>query len=1368
MKKKYLHRVYSLVCAAILTFHASVHTASASQRTVVTTTTVPDSSTGSGTNTGSQTTGTTTGTATESGSTSNTASETNTGSGTTTSSNTPTPVITSSSTSGASAPGATGAPAFTSATASMAQLFTSIVGQTTSSAELQTATPDSLIVQTVLINGPSVVATPSVTIALSNSTSTTAAYAVTLTYIQATSQYTVYAMRSGSNSQVQPITISSNGSQAKLFSLLENWRLNGFPLPCTLQYIHGSILFCINDIPVWFWQDQSPLSLIAYAGLSSATYPQIFINTQVQSAVTTTTPYQPSFFLLNPSQATLITFSTQSLPRKIVSTLWGSVGAPGPGYSLLFDTVNNCHVRLTESLTNGSLTSDIPNSSGAYDVPATLPSATQTYFILYAPAAAGASIAFGYVGQTGSSQLQPQILWTNPNASAEKMNFLVLQTDAALSNIQSTTGAQLPSFLTTLGYNASNSSYTALNRSAPYTNGSLNWANAQQLPAVDCGTIQFNLSPSNSTTVKHGGGVILFNAQAQGIPTYGVSIEPYATYAPLYGTASNAMRIRAFSFSATGTPQPLCADIVVNTQMPASGTFSVSYQKLNATDTCITLSQVSNGTSTIITQIPIPAATLGMQYAVFSSRQETVTYNTISISQPSATTTLTNAATNASTESSSSSNSNGSSTNNALFGDLTSLTFTNGSWVNGGSAQAFTFPWGSTPLTQTFSASKGFSFSATISSSKALAGGMLAFGFSQTATGNTTQQFVISSLSSAPIFKGANELLLLGLGSSSMNVARFSSIPTNAASNATSPMLATSTINQGLSSSATHQLWITCVPTSSTQQTIAIGIDTPIGTSPLYSWTEPLFSVTLNGTTSSVPYSMVVPASISTDVVYANIQYQAYTGASGNTAPGSGNSGGSGTGSGASGSGSGGASSSPQSPITISANAPLAYTWFPGLDKTNGGYISALCSLTAPEGSASPTSATLMIGFASATDGSAASYASTNLQQFQHSQYNIQIQANTATSYVGILCTDQSGTVPSSPSAAVGYSATSTSSSGTTPQNFTQLLGNGSSGSTLPTFKIWAGCVNTSSGRVFSAGITSATDTTAISSLTPLWTWTEPSATSSKKPTITAAGITSWGVGCTLSGITVTPATNTSNAPAPNMANVTYNGTLSASNAINPTQWTTVAYTLANNTISTLTLAGQPTDRIVFAFSPNVASPTNVLFSVWVDQNGISLYTDSSTTPVAQSTAPNLAALATPPGTTYWMSFVNNTFSMGVMASSNTNAATQSAPLLTWTSPAIKQASPVITSFVFTYGATQSATVTYGQNSTLQATKSGETANAINRTLYTPSTSTSSTGLTVTSGQARPLPGAAPSSRSLALAQQRVNTLVSAQSRPPV
>ncbi|MDQ5890980.1 MAG: hypothetical protein QG604_854 [Candidatus Dependentiae bacterium] len=1197
-------------------------------------------------------------------------------------------------------------------------------------------TAGSVILQTQIINGPTLSSDPFIVIGLSENNATTPAYTVNISYESSSLTYKIFATKRTGLSGPQGTAIITQASAQAIWNYLETWRTTSTGQSFTLQYQNGSLLLSGTNISLWGWQDTAtPIPNITQVVLSSSRTVQRFMGPSVTSSFMTQPANTSTYLPLPTTDAALICFQANSLPTSLTCSLAQRV-TDQPQYTVLFDTTDGIHTTLTHRITTPTVGSDIPNSGGSYDATTQLvPAATQTYYLLYSPQTGNNTVMFGLVNS--AQQLQPLLSWSNPKKMSDVMALCIVQSNVALSNftVQNITLPQftfqgaiqsLPNWTGTLGLQQQGSTYTAsgLAKNAAYAPGATTWNYPLAFPADDTAALQFNLQLTQPTKVLENGAIILFGTHAQDLPAYGIALEPTASdgTTTTYNSGAPGARIRAYSLTDSGI-QDIGTPIVL-TGTTLQDTYRIVYQKINGTDASISIYQIGS-TKNKLGSITISGARTGIHYAALSCSRELVTYSNVAISAPSSDEAMQSP---------------------VGFGTLAG---TAGSGTSGATSAGNTTTGGSNPAPattdQTPANSGGSTTGGTSSSSGSTGGGASSGGSSSGSTGSGS-----TSPTAAPAIAGGfdtsvlNSVIHVGpLDPSDPN--RIRRLPPqdldfdwntsaltktidltngftletkmkfddNASSNCLAIGFSPSTVNttqmcrfraQGsttagfagaaqlllvtLNSSGVSFIQFMPSPAGTTSQIVNQASSTQSGTGS---------SHTLWVACARKDLTLTITVGIDTPLNNAPIYSWRTTATDANSilskialsswatnvtcsdiqlkpyvAPSQADT-------------APQAAADPNSEINNINKSPLQYTWNLGntplnpngiLDPAGGGYITGLVTVTA----LSPTDpAAFMIGFTSNTSNTQ-SMQDRGHAMFPGAEYNIQVQITAATGYVSIRRPSASGDSPFD-----------------NPLAFTELLPltQLKAGTTsYPTYKLWARYTPSGTTRIFDMGITSPTDTTDINALTPLWTWTESDVAASRAA-LQYASISSCKTGCTITKVAVTPnkpgaikSGTTSGGTTNNGTPATFDGTISTTNMPKSDQWNLYAYQIKPGTEHKITASGSATSRIVLAFNQNVpgSSTTPPAFTALITASGITVY-DATGKSQSTSADPLLGALQTTT-TGYWVRADNTSFSLGGYAA---DGVTETSPYVSWTDSSFSTA----TSWYFTYGATSDATVSY-------------------------------------------------------------------------
>ncbi len=570
-----------------------------------------------------------------------------------------------------------------------------------------TVTPDSIALQTTLVNGQAQSANMwGALIGLSDNIAATPQYQLNIQYNGTQYNIFASKSSSSTGTGPQGNVTITQVSNPTLWNSLETgWRTSPSGLQLTLQFqkVSGKqqpqslmILYLAGN-PVWYWFDTAPTTNISRVFVSSVNCVQTFQNPTISSVNTQTLfANTPGYFPLPTSQQVLITFQSSALPSNLCCCLYASPLDTPPTYEIDLNVKLNStptgsqagtHVALIHHTSTNEIdlasqsnlpvfSSDIPTSRGLYDI--LLPSSdqglnsTQNYFLLYNPDINNNTIVFGTISATGVQQ--PLISWqnsawkkNNTRGADNTMSLCSISSNVNLKNITLVSSiATAPTWNGFMGLKTNGSSCTVsgLQQAVAYAPGSTNWASSNLVfPQNDLGAIQFNLNltqPSqyfvnnyiqtargplstSGITTSGNGAVVLFGTAPQGLPLYGITLDPLPSNASSTNSNAvmNASHIQICAFSlASGTAQPIGTPVILqNTSF--SSTYCVVYQKTNTADAAITVYNNSNATTPLAT-LPIPQAATGIKYVTLSCEQAPVTYNNITVSAPTAAQTLQN------------------------------------------------------------------------------------------------------------------------------------------------------------------------------------------------------------------------------------------------------------------------------------------------------------------------------------------------------------------------------------------------------------------------------------------------------------------------------------------------------------------------------------------------------------------------------------------------------------------------------------------------------------------------------------------------------------------------------------------------------
>jgi hypothetical protein len=404
--------------------------------------------------------------------------------------------------------------------------------------------------------------------------------------------------------------------------------------------------------------------------------------------------------------------------------------------------------------------------------------------------------------------------------------------------------------------------------------------------------------------------------------------------------------------------------------------------------------------------------------------------------------------------------------------------------------------------------------------------------------------------------------------------------------------------------------------------------------------------------------------------------------------------------------------------LSRSLKDPLIYDWTVTktttntngtLSPDNGGYLTCLVKTNGIDPSSNI--ATFMIGLSSNTTKTTGLQIGTQTA-FTGADYNVQIQADRS-SATGFVCVKRpNGTnapTEENPQEINALKKLITSASGTT---------------TFSAYKLWLRYTPQKGFRYFDFGLTEATDTNDINTLTPLYSFVEAIDSANPLPTLNNITITTWGTSADITQIAVTqnPAGAVADPGAAdiNRSLITYDGTLSSKNEPAESQWNQSAtpptcFQVDPYTVHQFAVNGPSGSCVVLGLKKNRASVAKSDYRVMFTETEISLY-ENDTIVASSKTAPLIplqvaAADGKKPTTTptlYWLKANNQTISLG--GYEKNNGLTETAAYITYTNAALNDA----VKWFLASGATAKATFTY-KSGTIIKQAGGLLAPTINR-----------------------------------------------------
>ena len=1091
--------------------------------------------------------------------------------------------------------------------------------------------PNSIYANSSILNTASVTE-PHVIVGFKNDTQIEPAYQLSIMYSIPNGFYSIYIVKQGTNGLLGNCNITQT-TFPLIWNALEQWR-NGQETSFVFSYLQGTITLCISDIFAWSWSDTTPLQNINSIALSSIQNPiqftPLIANSGAPSAAAANTSQYIPFNSANPLT---LTFKSDSLPSTIRCAFYKQ-GGEGPQYILTLDTTNGTVTTVTHTK-QPTNTSALLNSNGSYSLQSALtPSAQQTYFLTYTPSTQGAIIAFGLIATSGNQQA-PQTLmyWRNPLASEQPCNVIELNSSSALNTItlnNQVGSVQInPPVISPLDIQNQGTNYTitGMNNSAAYKDQSGAWLYPLSFPQADSGAITFTAQITNTLKVENNGIVVLFGAQATGRPVYGVSLEPDTDQPRHFGAVATRARMRVFSFNTAGKPEyfPSIVTIPAHT---IGRQYQLIYKKTNNAAT-ITLCQVSNNSPTVLGSVSIDNAVSNITTATLSSACTTVQYTNVSVGAAPQQLTLA---------------SSGSPSAAFNLNTLTTVALTE--------ADSFNFNWNHSALQQIVDLTNGFSVQATVALNGAEGDKTIAIGLSPSPVDVANKfYFNTGGSTTTTAFSGATQLILMTIQQNALQFMRF--LPSPAGT--TSANVSQKVVQTSLPSS-TFTLWINYVK-SATTYTASLGINSAVGTNPLFSWTDsrsggsPELAKFCFGTWGSAvtfsgiqvnPVTQLAADTLTNDTIPSTPGTDSTTSTA---TPGV----------------------TPGTVTKTVTDTTTTYNWAIGqssinpngiIDSKAGGMLTALVQINSV-----PTNntANIMVGLTSNT-ASTASAQSNGVPLFPSAEYNIQLQATAATGSVGLRAATTTGHSPYDGAKSVeGFKPLmqkATGASATAPYS-TNLL--------------WVRYTPSANARLFEAGLLPETASAESAKTAPaLWSYTETPVASTKNP-IQYMSINSLLTGVTITQVTVTPFASTATTSGETEA-ITIDGTIDSNNQPITTQWTNTAalrQIAPNSTHKITTQGANMTSRAVIAFqrpsvaatttTPAVAAPATALFKIVLTGSGCAIY-DENNVKQAETTQASDGGLS-PSGTNYWFSITNGTLNFGGYAA---NLSMLTTPYVSW------------------------------------------------------------------------------------------------------
>jgi len=1088
--------------------------------------------------------------------------------------------------------------------------------------------PGSLYFQTTVLNDPTLTTEPHVVIAFKNESQIDAYYQIHISYIAAEKKYSVFAVKPNSLGILGATNITKLPTES-VWEILEQWRTGKEQLLIG-SYTQGTFLVSIGGKILWMWNDTVPDLSMTTFGISSVDKPLQYKDFTMTSSLPSTDPNASYYLSYQPNAPMLLTFKSTAIPETLSCCLYKNI-TEKPQYAIDFETKNAVQTTLTHRF-QPTNTSGIPTSNGSYTLAAAqIPAAAQTYFLFYSPSATNTLIAFGLL----TDALEPKTLmyWQNSSQNEPSCTYLSLNSTTTLSALTLSASPLTPTAPAILGLTKDGNDYKAqgLNRAAAYKNNSTDWAYAFSFPQTDAGVISFDVQVANAQAVTGNGAIVLLGTQATGQPLYGIALEPdAATSSP--GIPATRTRVRLFSL-ATGVPTYTPNSALLEGHI-LKGRYQITYKKISSTSATVTLHQITASGPQLLTTLSLDDVSSGLCYATLSSQNSLVTYSNIALSSPNDTVLP---------------------TNSAPTTDLDSL-----SVIRRNTSDPLDFNWNHSALQQVVDTTKGLTLQGQVEWAPTTTGDKtIVIGFSPTTIDQTKKYFFNDSV---PRFTGATQLLTITIKEKTIIWRRFIPSPEGTSS----AIASQATIEKTLTTTKCS-LWISYVKKDGTY-TVSVGLDTPIGTSPLFAWND-------TRTNAAADFAKIGLSSWTTALTYTNILLSPYT--EPKEIPDQAND--------------ASANQSPPNSVTRTKNDPkLEYIW--ALSKTPqnpngilntqyGGLFTATVQITERD---ALNTATIMIGLTSDPNSTASARAG-GVEIFKSAEYNIQIQATDDNGFVSLRRAVVSGDSP--------YDGADTVTS------YKKLTEKNDGASSWAPYKIWVRYTPRLTSRLFEIGLNDINDQAQASDYTkPLWSFTEANVPTTRAP-LQYIGISSWNTGCIIKDIAIVQAiTPPAGSTSPSL---TDDGTITANNLPQATQWSTALITMKPNTLHKLTTFGTDDSRVVIAFSKSTTTPRALDFRLVLTAQGASLYEAGSQTPAVSSV--NKTGGITPDGATYWIKVINGVFTYGGYKPDGTII---ESPYITWTHDMLKGSN----TWFFTTGASSDATITYLSGSIIKTITADSTS----------------------------------------------------------
>ncbi len=1061
-----------------------------------------------------------------------------------------------------------------------------------------------------LMNNPITSPAPKVIIALANNTQSEPYYQIQISYIVAEQKYTVFISKQDTMGILGTLNIQKLETPS-VWEVLEAWR-TGTEQKLAGSYTNGTFIISIGGRLLWRWTDDTPHMTINRVTISSIDTHIQYKNLVITGSMPVTESNLPYHIAFNPNSPVLLTFKSTALPENLNCSLYRN-NLEKAQYSIDFQTNPVIQTTVTHRLQPTS-NSAIPTSTGSYTLAApTSPAQVQTYFIFYSPTPTNTTIAFGLLSDT--LEQQPLMYWQNPTLNEPSCNSLSIMSSTALNELTLSSSPITLSAPTNLGLTREANTYRAqgLNRAVAYKNNSTEWAHSFAFPKADEGIISFDLQMPSPQTITGNGAVILLGTQASGQPLYGIQLEPDVDSALTSSTQATRTRVRLFSL-ASGILTYVPNSAILEGHI-LEGRYQITYKKTSSSQATISLHKITTTGPNLLTTLTLDGVSSGVCCATLSSQNGLVSYTNVVISAPA------NSQTNTSAQ---------------RTIDLDSLSIIQCLGTE------FAFNWNHSALQQLFDSTKGLTLETTIEwDTVNKADKTIVIGLSPATIDSSRKYFFNDTVAR---FTGAAQLLAIAIKETTIEFKRF--IPTP---EGTSAVTASRQIKEQSISGTSCRLWLS-YEKKDTDYTVTVGINTPRGTDPLFSWND-------TRTTQSADFSKVGLSSWNTPLTYKNITLSPYVAPTriNNPTPTE--------------------TKTPNTLIRTKNTSELVYEWDLGktsqnpngiIDKQYGGMLTADVQITERD---ALNTATLMIGLTSDTSKNI-SARSGGVEIFKSAEYNIQIQA-----------TDDNGFVSLRRAATSGDSPFDGANTATLYKNLTPK---GIPAAQWPTYRIWVRYTPQQTSRLFEVGLNALSNPTqAADYSTPLWTFTEANIPASRSA-LEYISISSWNTGCIVKNVAVIQAPKPLITPTQTL---TDSGTITATNLPQQQQWNPgTVITIRPNTLHRLTAIAPGADRIVIAFSKSQTNPRTIDFRIVLTPEGVSLF--EKNIPAPQLSSLNTDGKLKAEGANYWFSIANGIFSFGGYTATDILPNT---PYLRWAHDMLKGSN----TWYCTTGASADASITH-------------------------------------------------------------------------